>query len=461
VATAFASALAIVFVARIGETVGLSRRVTIAFTVVYAISPIVVYTAANGMSEAWSFLTSAVVLLGFLRWSKDHRVGDLALTATGLAGVLLVRYEGLLLAPLMAAITALNDGVPFRRPASVGEVLTTLRTRLPRWLMLVTALLVPSAFVFGLWLLMQLIIAHDPFYWYKEQKAIGSTTRNYANLPKHKTLLTVTAYSLKMSALVIPALAVLAPVVIFVILRRRSSQSSQSLAAVGLLAGALLWPAIVAVGVLGGTSAGAPRYFEAAIVFVTAAAMWLAAWVGATRGRVRVAGQWAIVTVLAVGAVVGAASLDNPGRAIDGEHYFFGRVFGHYKTIPNSLFGAPMWRQAAADLDVELARGGKVLIDASVDHNAFVFTRYPNRYIIDSDRDYERIIGDPASKFDYIMVFAPGANDLATQGPRAAAFGTILANRVGGEWVKWKSYYSLAIYHWVSSTPTPPSSGAG
>src|SRR5580704_6359069 len=109
-ACAFVGALTVLVVARICWVLELPTALAALFVGAYAFSPTSVYTNGNGMSEAWSYLGCAVAMLGYLRWSKRHQTMDLGVLAAGLSIVMFVRYEALLLTPIIAVIAALNDG---------------------------------------------------------------------------------------------------------------------------------------------------------------------------------------------------------------------------------------------------------------------------------------------------------------------------------------------------------------
>jgi hypothetical protein len=425
----------------------------VAFTLVYALNPIIVYTSGNGMSEAWSFLTCAIALLGYLRWTRYHRPLDLVILSAGLAGIMLVRYEALLLAPIIAVAAALNDGEGFPSGATVREFLRALRIRLRRWTATLSIALLPMLYLFGLWCFMQFVLVRDPFSWYKQQKATGHTTPGaYSNLPAH-TIPSIVSYTGKLTFLILPAVVVIAPLLVF----RRRYQSL--LTGLGLVAGILVWPAIVVVGLIANESAGAPRYFESGIVFVSAGAIWLA-----SELRPKFSGGQRLISVglvalLAVGAIGGSAALQNQRRtSIEWESYFFNVVFGHkFHRLPTlAQHQAQVWEKVAADLDPQLAHGGKVLVDMSVEQLAFVYTKHPDRYLIDSDRDYLSTLSDASGKFNFIMRTVPHKADGSDLGPRISAIDTIIRDVSGGHWVKWKSYNTVDVYHWEPAAPSGP-----
>lgn len=452
-ACAFCGALTVLVMAWIAWSLELSKATAIALTLVYAVSPIVVYTNGNGMSEAWSLLGLAITMLGFLRWSKRHRAIDLALMAGGLAVLALVRYETFVLAPILGVIAALNDGQGPPALSSLRDFLRDSRRRARRWGTTAAIVVVPTYFVYAMWMLMNLVIARNALNFYNLQKATGHTTKGaYSNLPPHNVA-SILGYCLTMMAAILPAMLILTP---FLVLKRRYNEV---LTGLGILVGGLIWPLIVAAGLWVNESAGAPRYFEPAVVCVTVCAMWLASGLRITKSTARAAASMALAIVVGAGAIIGTVNLENPVRTtIEREDAFFGHIAGsHPPPIPDiSLSRAPIWKELAADLDKSLSPGTKVLADVSqTDFAAFLYTRYPDRYIINSDRDYLQVLANPAGRFEYLIVASPNLAFGTSVPTEYSTFHSILADSTTGHWVKWKTYFVATVYHFVANARGP------
>jgi hypothetical protein len=448
-ATAFAGALSVLVLARICRALDLSRSVAIGFTMVFALNPIMIWTAGNGMSEEWSYLGLLIALLGYVRWCKNHRSLDLATLAGGLMIVMLVRYETLALAPLMGVAAALNDGVTLPRRPGFGGMWAYLKGRSPRWLRVFAMIVLPTFYTFGLWTLCQYVIERNPFYWVKQSEAVGKTGTGYVNLPSVLTLHNIIVFSVGTALVICPALCVVGPLLV---LRRRFTHALQGL---GILAGALLWPAIVAVGLIGRESTGTTRYFEPVIVFITVGGAWLAADLRVPSPKARRVVAALLVGVLAISAIWSTAGIDNARRSSQEAENYYAHELIHLevKALPLKVQPVPMvdWRDLARDLDPELAHGGKVLIDASVDFEAFVFTKHPDRYIVDSDRDYLQILADPTGRFNYLVL----STDPSKLGPRQTAFLEIISDTTDGRWVKWRSYPVADVYRLMPNAAGP------
>jgi hypothetical protein len=452
-ADAFCGALTVLVLAWVAWSLELSKPVSVLITASYALTPIVAYTNGNGMSEAWSFLGLAITMLGFVRWSKDHRPLDLALLAGGLAVVALVRYEALALAPMMATIAAINDGQGPPSTTSLRSFAHDVQSRIRRWTTTAAIVCLPTFFVFALWMIMNLVIARNALYFYDLQKQVTHTSKGaYINLPAH-TAAAILGYCLNMTVFVVPAMLVLTPLLL---IRRRYHDVITGL---GIAAAGLIWPAIVVLGIFANQSAGAPRYFEPAVVPAAVGAMWLASSLPGRGSAVRRLVGVGMVGILVFSAIVGTIGLENPLRTnIEQENHFFSPLLGHHlpPLPPTALSHAVVWKQLANDLDTQLRPGNKVIVDVStVAFGAFLYTRYPDSYIVNSDRDYTQIIANPDGRFDYLILpssQAASGGDLGTEYPQLLQ---ILGSTTQGHWVKWKSYFVGTIYRFIPNLRGP------
>ena len=445
-ACAFIGAVTVLVMTRICWVLELPTLLSGLLVGAYALSPIIVYTNGNGMSEAWSYFGCAVAMLGYIRWSKRHNTMDLAVLATGLAIVMLVRYEALLLTPIIAVITALNDGQGPPDRTSLRDFIQDCRSRTRRWATTASLVALPTYVVIGLWSFMQYVLVRNPFNWYDLQVSHGRTAPGAFGLPAY-TAAGIGGYTLHLLVLIVPAVIVVGPALL--LLRRRYHDI---LTGLGILAGVLIWPAIVVIGLVLHDSSAAPRYFEPAIIFVAIGAIWLASVCRSWTGRIGRIGPAVLVVIMAAGAIAGTANLENKNRTfLENENQVFDRVLGRpVAPLPlTALAQAVVWRQVANDLDPKLAAGARVMVDVS-DTSAFIFTKYPGHYIVNSDRDYLKIVADFTGHFTYLIKAGPKA-----VGDEDTEFNEIIASTVGGHWIRWKSYPVAIVYQWIPAKSSP------
>jgi 4-amino-4-deoxy-L-arabinose transferase-like glycosyltransferase len=425
--TACCGALTVPVIAAICRSLDLSRPLAITLTAAYALNPVTVFSAANGMSEAWFYLFTAVALLGLVRWTRRRKVLDLVVMAAGLASAMLVRYETLALVPVLALAAALQE--PRRRWASV----------------LLTVGL-PALYAFGLWLFASLLIMRDPFFWLKAQTTVGHTPVGAPWLPDRITLASSLGYAARLTVGIGPGLVAMAPLLV---LRRHWSSA---LAGLGLLCGGLLFPALIVAQLLRRVTWADPRYFEALVLFTTIAAAWLAAEWRPPSARLRWAFQGALVGLLVLGGVTATVTLSNPVTTqIEQEQHFFGWLLGRRVTplrevSPMAIQGGG-WQRLVHDLDPRLTPESPVITDVSEAFPAVVFTRHPRLYVVSSDRDFEEILADPIGRVGYLI--------RPTSGPLSGALDAVLASHNGGEWKLLGDYQVARVYQWIPSKSTP------
>ena len=442
--TTVAGALTIVVVASICRTLGLGRRMSLAVTLAYGLNPIIVFTAANGMSEAWFYLFASIALLGYLRWFLDRRMNDVAILAVGLAGAMAVRYETLAFVPLLA----LGAGVAGTR----GRWRTsTFKGTGARFASIFATASLPAGYVLGTWLFASLLIMKDPFFWAHAQATMGHTPPHAGWLPSHLTDASIVGYSARLTLELAPGLVVLGP--LSLVVGRRSLD--RMVVGVCLLSCALLFPLLIVFQLISRTTWADPRYFEPCILFTTVATAWVASnlHLGGLRST-RVA-YLLLVSILVLGAATGTLALSNPNAtAIEQEHHFF-RAISLQRDVTQGQVNTfqlapviPSWHRLATDLDSTTHSHDHILIDANVSFPAFVFTRHPRRYVVSSDRDFQSIVADPAGKVDYI-VQVPGS-------PLSAQFAQILADSTNGAWHLEGQYSVASVYKLVPSSLRAP-----
>jgi hypothetical protein len=431
--TAACGALTVIVVARVCHSVGLSRGFSMALTAVYALNPVTVFTAANGMSESVFLLFAAIAMLGYLRWTSERRTVDLVTLAAGLAGAVTVRYEAL---PFIVVLTLAVMLASLRSPLDLRDP-ATRRTVLASGVLAAA----PALYTFGLWLFASLLIMKDPFYWLTAQAANGRTPADAAWLPHPLSVASIFAYCGRLALAMAPGTVAIAPLLV---LRRTWTGFVTGL---GLLGALLMWPALIVYQLIARVTYADPRYFEPAVLFITVAA----AWATAEHQQLSRAGRAAIIAALAIGGVTATSALAAPTPYVEHERVFFGSLLGR----PESNFANGVlvpdqraWRQLTTALDERLdVEPATVMLDTRSAAQAFLLTRHPRDYIIPADRDFDEIVADPRGRVDFLIQTPTGA--------LVGAFDTILASRAGGEWRPFGDDYGVArVYEWIPTEPT-------
>lgn len=427
--TALWGALTIPVLAAIGRNNLAPAWLNATLCAVYAASPIALWVGANGMSESSSFFFMAVTMLGYTGWWRWRRTSSLVVTSVGLAGIMLCRYEAILVTAAVAVMCAV--------------VLPRAR-----WVRTIALVAAPAAYVFLLWLFASRLIVGDPFYWFKELSRIAEISGTGALFYKAepRSLRAIGQFTLAFVAFFSLLLLALVPLV-----PRRDLKAS--LGRLGLLVPGLVFPVNLAGQLARGGAPGAARYFYPCWIAAVCAALALAGdRIGGPR-RTR-ALRGGLATVAAVSAVVQLFAFANPRVSnVENEGVLFAPVVGRDAPTPPDPAGwsAPYdpWKALFADADPLLRDGFRLLLDTDSAPHATLFSRYPRRLIIPEDRDYEQILAAPDGRVDLVAV----PETAGQRGSRyvAAIRGVVTARSSDGTWEKIGTYGELSLYRFVKA----------
>lgn len=380
VSSALCMALTIPVLAAIGRMLRLGRVPTLVVCATFALNPVVIYYAANGMSEACFFLSGSVMLWGFLWYIRERSTPSIILFAFGMSAVVMTRLEG----PFVVVALA---------------VVATWRLREPRRsLWELTLVGTPPLLFFGVWILAQWVFLGDPLF-FRHQVGGGAPPA-----PGHAAWLPDTAahplsavpWALGWALSLGPALLLVVPATL---LRPRALLRGT----LGLLAGSAVFVLIQIDQVITGTGFGDPRYFVTVILFATVGVLWVAS---ATPQWWALPVDVALVGALVAGAGLGSHRLTN-GRLTTLEHecvFFQGAVA---KVLPvgspqvgaarcrTPIDGLRPWAEATAWLDHRLRPADRVLTDNSAIPFPDLFTRHSDQYVVQNDSDWHKTINNP------------------------------------------------------------------
>lgn len=418
VSTAIISALVIPVLAAIGREFNLSTAKSAVIIGLYALNPVVMFYAANGMSEACFYLFLAMTYLGYVRYNRTRSTSDLRLVSIGLALGVMSRIEF----------------IPVTIAFMVACALLTPRDRLKRMCFLVG---LPPFYVFLLWTSASALIAKDALFWYHAGKESGSTPAVHPWMPNDLTPINIVAYVMEMTLLNAPGLGVL---LLFGVARgiKRGNW-------LGLVLTGFAFPAFMALQLALGTSNGAQRYFVVSVLVGAVALMWVvsvsAAWRPVSQGLVY---GLAVVTMIGGAIAVILVNNDKWQSSQQSETAFFAPIIGK-KPIPfvNVVDGLD---QLIAKLDPELANGEYVAMDSRGGFG-LLFSKHPKQFIVPEDRDFEEIMSDPEGRFRYVLMTSKG---LTSQ--YAATIRTAMDSTVNGTFVLVDETDSIQLWKYESST---------
>jgi len=421
--TALVGSLTVVVLARVCNDLGLRRPVAFAISAAYGLNPVVVFFAANGMSEAWFLLFIALTFLAFLRWWRAPGIQHLWPLGISLGLCVLTRYEALALLVVVGFAAA-------------------VRLRRQRWIMAATATMLPGAFAFLVWLLVNQIIQKDWLFWLRALQGSADPGEGGRFIPAERTLVSGLRFATVRSLAMSPQIFLLSPFALWVLARRRRIEGLTILVCAASL------PLAVAYEVAGSATYGNPRYFLPLSLF----AALLGAWLLAQIERPKAWAEVGVVALLVLGAL--SATLYEAGSNhgnVESEYTVFSRLLGRSTDAGQGETYKPqivIWQQLAHDLDGQLTGSHRALLDISVSFPAVAYTGQPDRWVVSSDRDFESIVADPVGRVDWLVVAA------TRPGPLVAQFQRILTTVDGGRWEPWRDYGIAKVYRFQSEVTT-------
>ena len=385
VSTALFGAGSVHVLGRMGRQLGLPRWTTVLFMLAYAFNPVTVYFAANAMSEMALFFFLVVTFSGFLRFIREYSSRSLIVLALGLLGASLSRYEAVLLIVVIAPAVLAADWL-----------------RRGRWDAFTSMILAVGPALWGvfLWFMYMRIITGS----FTTFRSGGAETSGGGGTPVYlldavNSKSGALAYCINWIIPYFPFLLLLVPLVLVPPVRR-------SIAGMTLLvaSAALIFPTYYLL-TINGTYAN-PRYFASVLVMGVITTMWVASRMPA-RGLGRLLIDPALVSLVVIAGFTATTALQDKLRTeTEGEFRVFQLAQGTYDSS-ETAGGLLIWGELTSYLDDTLEPGQLVLADARYSFQAALLTEKLNQFIINSDRDYERIVAEPErpdTRIDFAIV---------------------------------------------------------
>ncbi len=403
-------ALTVGEVALLGRSWGLSRPWRLGVAALFGLNPLIVFYAANGMSEAW-FLCFLIGAAGFLAdWMVTRRMLGLvgAAAMLGLAG--LVRYESLAAGAAAAAVVALVTVRECRREGRPAGWAAIAR---------VAVLLLPLMLTFLGFVLAAWLVTGQPLLEFSNQYAVFSTGSEHLSgaLLAHRALFSL--------AEVAGAAPLLLPLVAVLLLWGRPVARARALAVGSVFGGVLLLSVLLQ---LDGKTFPFLRYFIAAIPLQACLLLAVAGEIPALLTRTRAAlarvgrrlwspGLRPVRRVAAAGAVVGVVLVatgptwTTMSSQVLGAQEFAVKaaalpsVRNREPAARTELRQFQTERDVAAYLDALHLPKGSVLLDVLQAFPVVLASNNPVQFVIPSDREYSAVVSDPWDHgVQYILV---------------------------------------------------------
>jgi hypothetical protein len=353
---------------------------------VYALNPLIVWYAVNGMSEAAFIFFLVGATYHYLRWTRGAGYPALISFALLSSGAFLVRYEAVALA--LAAIPALVLAfwaAGRLEPDRLEAVLLTFFT--------------PVAYCVGVWVFFNWLFMGDPLYFQHGEYSNQAQTQSFRTDGSYLAGIVgspggALRYALERWGLLFP----LGPVVVVLAVIRVVVRRDLTLLSLVLIA--LCVPLFHLFLLYSGSSFGWLRFFMYGLPFG----------IVLTGAVLRATGQerfvWACagaLLLLSLPTSLFAMRQPELGR----EEWQITQHLLDPATAPappGSTFRAE--RQIAAAVDAA-PDGTTVLMDSYDAFPVSVFSRHPSRLAVPSDRDFKTVLGAPWRSVSHVLVPRP------------------------------------------------------
>ena len=402
---------------------GAGRLPRLVLTVLFAVHPMILYYAVNGMSEAMLLFFLLIATRQLAGWLTSGHPPQLAYAGLALGGAYLSRYEAI--GPAVAAIVVVLAASFIR---SRGQHKDRLAAPICDALIVAT----PVVATFTLWALASWIIVGHPFepftsvYGNASQVHLAQHQGVAAALESTQGWLPAASMALRRALILEPFALILIVVAVVVAFGKREARVVAPLAVFGAVVAFML--ALYLKGALFGEL----RYFIAVIPAATlligtllpgrqpSRSTSVSPDMTRPRRRVVAVGTTIVLVGLAASALpVAAIGLANRSiaRAESDELTPVLQLVRHPARGPIPLRRFITEREVAQAVDSLDLGPGAVLIDTYIGYPIVLGSAHPSQFIIPSDRDWKVALANPAlAGVQYLLVPSPSDNRFVALG---------------------------------------------
>lgn len=374
---------------RAGRELHVGRAARLTVVALFALHPIVVFYAGNGMSEAMFCYFLAYTARRFGHWIVHRDVPALASTALGLAGAYLTRYEAVpasaAVVGLVALLSLIHHPGDWRHRARIAVADVAVAAT-------------PFVAMFVLWAVGSWMIVGSPF------EQFTSTYGNSVNVE-----MTESGDGAVPLGTVVRQLAVLEPLAGALVVagaavawRRRDAWVLSPLAVFGSVV------AFGALASLAGITFGWLRFYIALVPLASLVVLFLLSPVGgAGAARRRTSPLVALAAGLALAVALPTTALAFRSRELAVLELPLAAVFDAdlRRANPGIQEQFATERQVAAYIDSLGLPEGSVLVDVRFGFPIVVASEAPETFVIPSDRDFDDHLLDPVGTgIEYLVV---------------------------------------------------------
>lgn len=356
----------------------------------FAINPMWLFYAANGMSEMPFLLFWTVATLAFMRWQNNGHWRQLVYASLATILMFGARYDALpyMVAFAGAIVLVLIWGARAIQPPRIEANLITY--------------LVPALYAVGLWVYFNWQIMGDPLFFLQSSYSNTFLTRDMASrtpvLMLQASWFENVRYLVGQSLRLSPLFVALLPLTTLQAVRRRD------LSIVGLLGLLLVVPLFQWWMYRSGSTFGFLRFY----LSVQPAALLLALPLLQTAHDLpRRALLWGMLLGLLLGVWVSYTTMltGNTNAITDVGVMPEETLFAQALTQPDRVIGYYREeRHVGAQLAARFAREDVLIMADSQAERVLIFSGIPHRFILPSDYDFDVALDDPARYADYVLI---------------------------------------------------------
>ncbi len=412
---------------------GVSRIPRLGLTFLFALHPLIVYTAATGVAEAGYVFFLLLAARHLARWLRDDETMGAMIAGLALAGAYLTRYDAVLAGITVIAVVGV---VSFSR-ARDKRVLTAVCDALIVGL--------PLAATAALWAAAAWLVTGSA------APQLLSTYGYLAQLDALRTHGIAPAYAIASPQRTLIQLFALEPALpaasVLLVIGWLSGRARASLAGIGLLGPLAI--AIIGASVLDFTFPWLRQLIVVVPLVTLLVGLGLAAerrsWLGPLAAG--------LMLLVAVPTTLGAMLTAQTGQE---ERPVVQAIAG--RATPAATASTAIALKVAQYLDARSLADGSVLVDSFTGFPVILASRAPRQFLITSDRDFALALANPAAfRVHYLLVPAPAdGNSLGTLDalnraypglwPSGAASGALEQEFDGpGKRAEWRLYRVSAI----------------
>lgn len=392
IVSAIAMAAAVVQLRGIVADAGIARVPRLVMVAAMALNPMVIYYAANGMSEALFVLTLLVAVRRLAEWLRDGSLSALVLCGLALGLAYLVRYEAVAASvaaiAVVAAVSAARATPGRRRAAALADAIVVGS---------------PFAAAFVIWAMTSWIIVGSPFETFTSVYGNSSQVELMAPWIRQATSQGTGQapwYFIRQVLGLEPGLALLVPLGLVIAIRRRDRMVFAPVVLAAVLA-------FAGVAFVSGHSFGWLRFSITAIPLTIV----LVAFASSVRvhGKVRATLQTvAAVALVWAGVATTTWTMLEPTLGQEEARqlgpYLVGAVGGR-TTLPPESQSYRLGGEVARAIDALGLPPGGVLVDVATGFPIVLQSERPTQFVITPDRDFQAVLADPvAFHVRYLLV---------------------------------------------------------